>query len=139
MAKKLLLGPILAPLDKFTPLPFFSWILHLLDVRHSCKIPNALHAISRKIYQPNLRKWKKKTSFGPSFGPFDPNSGCQINLAPLVTRYYGQLSPYTISDKTNDSILRKLSYGRTDGQTYGQMDKSDCVGRCQTNNEHPKN
>ena len=67
MAKKLLLGPILAPLDKFTPLRpaphFFSWILHLLDVRHSCKI--SLYAISRKINQPNLRKWQKKLVLGP--------------------------------------------------------------------------
>ena len=30
--------------------------------------------------------------------------------------------------KTNDPILRKLSHGRTDGQT----DKSDFIGRCPT-------
>ena len=39
------------------------------------------------------------------------------NLTPSDTRYYGQLSWYTISEKTNDPILRKLSDGQTDGQT----------------------
>ena len=38
------------------------------------------------------------------------------NLASSVTRYHGQLSPCTISEK-NDPILRKLSDGWTDGQT----------------------
>ena len=41
------------------------------------------------------------------------------NLAPSVTRYHGQLSSYTISEKTNDPILRKLSDGRTDRRTDG--------------------
>ena len=52
-----------------------------------------------------------------------------FNLALSVTRGYGQLS-CTISEKTNDPILRKLSDGRKDGQTDRQMDKSDFVGRC---------
>ena len=34
-----------------------------------------------------------------------------------ITRYYGQLSSSTISEKNNDPILRKLSDGRMDGQT----------------------
>ena len=37
-----------------------------------------------------------------------------------VTRYYGQLSSCIISEKTNDSILRKLSDGQTDGWTEEQ-------------------
>ena len=40
----------------------------------------------------------KKPHFGPDFGPF---------------------GPCTISGKTNDPILRKISDGRTDGQTNG--------------------
>ena len=36
------------------------------------------------------------------------------NLPSPVTRYHGQLSPCTISEKTNDPILRKLSDGWTD-------------------------
>ena len=58
----------------------------------------------------------KKPSFGPDFGPCGPNSGRQFyffkNLAPSFTRYYGQLSSCTTSEKTNDPILRKLSDGR---------------------------
>ena len=42
------------------------------------------------------------------------------NLASSVTRYHGQLSSCAISEKTNDPILRKLSDGRTDGQTDGR-------------------
>ena len=39
------------------------------------------------------------------------------NLASSVTRYDDQLSSYTISEKSNDSILRKFSDGRTEGRT----------------------
>ena len=42
-----------------------------------------------------------------------PNSGRIFffpkNLAPSVTRYHGQLSSCTITEKTNDPILKKLS------------------------------
>ena len=62
----------------------------------------------------------KKPSFGPDFGPFGPNAGCYFfffkNLAPSVTRCHGQLSTCTVSEKTNDSILRKLSDGWTERQ-----------------------
>ena len=94
-----------------------------------------MYATSRKTNEPNLRK-SQKTSFRPDFGPFGPYSGRQFsppppkkNLAPSVTRYHGQLSSCTISEKPNDSILRKLS----DGQT----DESDFIGRCPTNVERP--
>ena len=40
------------------------------------------------------------------------------NLAPSATRYHGHLSSCTISEKSNDPILRKLSDGQTNGQTY---------------------
>ena len=60
------------------------------------------------------------------------------NLASLVTRYHGQLSSCTISEITNDPILRKLSDGQTGGRTDGQTDQSDFIGRCPTNVEHPK-
>ena len=39
----------------------------------------------------------------------------------------------TISEKTNDPILRKISDGRTDGQT----NESDFIGRYPTNVERP--
>ena len=51
------------------------------------------------------------------------------NLAQSVTRYHVQLSSCTISEKTNDPILRKVS----DGQT----DESDFIVHCRTNFERP--
>ena len=54
-----------------------------------------------------------------------------------VSRYHGQLSSYTISEKTNDPILRKLSGGRTDGQT--ETDQSDFMRHCPTNVVHSIN
>ena len=56
----------------------------------------------------------KKPHFGSDLGLLDtiscPNSSS-------VTRYLGQLSSLTISEKTNDLIMRKINDGRTDGQT----------------------
>ena len=68
------------------------------------------------------------------------------NLIVSVTRYHGQLPSCTISEKTNDPILRKLSDGWTDrwtdglteGCRDGQMDGSDFIGRCPTNIKRPK-
>ena len=127
MAKNLISGQILAPLALIWVPKFFSRILPLLDVRHCCKLK--FYSISMKTNKPNLRKWKK-TSFGPDFGTFDPNSGCWFffffffkNLAPSVTRYHCQLSLCAKSEKTNLSILSKLSDGRTDGQTNWQADR----------------
>ena len=57
------------------------------------------------------------------------------NLASSITRYNGQLSSCTLSEKTNDPILRKLSDGQTDRQ---QTDESDFIGRYPTNVERPK-
>ena len=75
----------------------------------------------------------KKPNFGPDFGPFGPNSGCQIffpqDLAPSVTRFHGHLWSCTILEKTNDPILRK--------QTEGQTCWSDFIGHCRTNVERP--
>ena len=90
----------------------------LLDARNCGKL--SLCAILRKTNEPNFRKWQKKTSFGPGFGPFGPNLGCLFffkNLAPSFTRCHGQLSSCTISEKTNDPILGKLSDGQKDRQT----------------------
>ena len=47
------------------------------------------------------------------------------NLASSVTTYHSQLSPCTISEKTNDPISRKFCDARTDGQTDGQMDRRE--------------
>ena len=111
MAKNLVLGPILAPLVQICALKFFFlWILPSLYVKHCCKL--LLYSISRKTKEPNLRKWKKKTNFGPDFGPFGQIWAAIFffifkNLASSVTRYHGQLLSCTISEKTDDSILKK--------------------------------
>ena len=63
----------------------------------------------------------KKNSFWAGFRPVGPKFWPPIyffkNLALSVTRYHGQLSSCTISEKTNELILRKFSDGRTDRQT----------------------
>ena len=59
----------------------------------------------------------EKPHSGPNFGPLDPDSGRYIffiNLASSGTRYHGQLSSCTMSEKTNDPILRKLCDGQTE-------------------------
>ena len=68
----------------------------------------------------------KKPSFVPSFGPNSGHHFFFFNLASSVTRHHGQLSSWTIPEKTIDPILRKLS----DGWTGGQTDGSDFIGRC---------
>ena len=64
---------------------------------------------------------KNPSRFELNFGPLGPNSGRQFflsrNLAPSVSRYYGQLSSCTIPEKTNDPMLRKLSDGRMERRT----------------------
>ena len=71
----------------------------------------------------------KKPSFGADFCPFCPNLGHQFfffkNLTPSVSRYHGQLSSCTISEKTNDPILRKLSDRQTD-----KPNESDFIRHC---------
>ena len=63
-------------------------------------------------------------SFGPNLGPnFGPRNFLFKNMALPVTRYRGKLSSSTISEKTNDTILRKLSDGRTDGRTDRRTDR----------------
>ena len=80
------------------PLPppqnFFLWVLPPLDVRYCRKL--SLHAIFRKMKNPNSVKWWE-TSFFILFQ----------KPASSVNRYHVQLSSCTISEKTNDPILRK--------------------------------
>ena len=52
------------------------------------------------------------TKFGHQFLFFSPK-----NLASSGTRYHGQLSSCTISEKNNDPILTKRSDGRADRRT----------------------
>ena len=66
----------------------------------------------------------KKSSFGPILTHLAQTRPANFffffkNLTPSDNRYHGQLSSCTISVRTNDLILRKLSDGRTDGRTDG--------------------
>ena len=84
-----------------------------------------IYAISRNTNGPNVGKWQKKRSFGSDFGPFAQIRAINFcfqnkNLALSVTGNHGQLSSCTISEKTNDPILRKLSDGRNKGRTDGR-------------------
>ena len=106
---------------KFKPQIFFRGF-HPYQMLDNVAYKLSLNAISKKNNKPNKENGKK-TSLGSNFGAFGPNSGRQFffffffffkNLAPSITRYHGQLSWFTISEKTNDPILRKLSDGRTD-------------------------
>ena len=68
----------------------------------------------------------EKPHFGPELDPLGRNLGLKSffkNLPSSVTRYHGQLSSCTISEKTNDPILRKLTDGRTDEQKDRQTDR----------------
>ena len=57
------------------------------------------------------------------------------NLAPSVTKYHGHLSSCTISEKTNDPILRKLR----DRQTNRPTNRPEWFHRTLSDNvEHPK-
>ena len=86
---------------KLRPQNLFSCLLLLLDVRHCSKL--SLYALSRKTYDPSLRKYLK-TSFWAWFKFFYFKI-----LGSSFTRYHGKLSSCTIPEKTNDSILRKFS------------------------------
>ena len=55
------------------------------------------------------------------------------NLAFSDTWYHDQLSSCTISEKTNDPVLKTLS----DWRTYGQTGEKGFIGRCPTNVERP--
>ena len=121
MVKNLTWGLILARLAQILAPDIFSWFLPLLDIRHCRKL--SLYTISRKMFNPNSRKWGK-TSFWAWFRLIGPKFGPPIflkkNLALSVTRYHGHLSSYVqYQKKTNDPIARKFCEGRTDGRTDG--------------------
>ena len=62
----------------------------------------------------------EKPHSGPDLGPLGPNSDLEFffkTLASTVNIYHGQLSPFTLSEKTNYPILRRFTDGRTDGRT----------------------
>ena len=105
------------------------WILPLPDVRHCCKL--STYSISWKTNDPNSSKYRK-TSFWVWFRPTESKFYLPIfffkNLASSFTRYYCRLLSYTISEKTNDPILR----------TDGQDNEGDYTGPYPKNIKHLK-
>ena len=70
----------------------------------------------------------KKHNFGLDFGLFVPSLGPKTfsqNLTLSDVRYHGQQSSCTISEKTDDSILRKLIDGWTDSWVDRQSDRQE--------------
>ena len=160
MAKRLILGPILARLVQIWALIFFlffgwggegGYLYQVLDIAASY---HCMQYQRKRIIQ--TQDIGEKTHFEHNFGTLRPKSGrdkvfqhflshfikrAKIllnwffffkNLALAVTWYHGQLSSCTISEKTNDSILRKFSDGRTDGRT------DESFHRTLSNAERPK-
>ena len=119
MTKDLISGQILIPLAHIWAQKFFSRILPPLEVTHCCKL--SLYVNSKKTKKTHLRKWQKKTSFIPNFGPFGPYSSHQnIFFANIWLRQtldiMASYHHIQYQKKNNDPILRKLSDGRKDGR-----------------------
>ena len=135
MPQKLILAPILVRVAQAWAPKLFSWVLLPLNVRHCLGLSS--YTISKKTYDPNSRKWQKNT-FWPDLCPLASNlvdSPFFFKILALeVNRYHGQLSLCPISGKSNDPILRKVSYRRTNGWTDRwtdrQMDGNDFIERC---------
>ena len=124
MAKELILALIFGQTCS-PPLNLFMWVLLLLDVRHCRKL--SLYAISRKMHDPNWRKWKKN-SFGTWFRP----TGLKVKPKNYFSKTWLHQSvdiKLTIQSWENLVI---------DGRRCRQMDKSDFIRCCLTNVEHPK-
>ena len=114
MAKNLVWGPILAPLTQIWAQKFFRgfYMYQMLDIvanYHCMQVQGKLMT--------KLEKMAKNLVLVPILAPLAqiwPAKFFFKNLAPRVTRCYGQLSSCTISEKINDPISRKLSDGWTD-------------------------
>ena len=84
-----------------------------------------------KLIRQTWENGKKNPSFGPDFGPFAGDLGCLFSffkdLASIVTRYHGQLSPCKISGKLMIQSWENVVTARPkDGQDW-QMDRTTRV------------
>ena len=116
MAKNLFLDPILACLAlMWTPQKFLAGFTSA----SSYKLFQAIILYNLKVInEPNLRKWQKKTNFGPDFDPFwpkfSPPKFFSWVLPLLDVKHCCKLSLYAISRKTDESNLKngkKPSFG----------------------------
>ena len=123
--KKPVSGPTLALLAQIWAQKNFLWILPVLDVRHCCKL--SLHAISSKNNKPNLRKWGKKPSFGPNFGPnlvheifFSKNT-----VSYHLVQYHKKLMIQSWKKLVKDGQINKGTDGWTEGREWFHRTLSD--------------
>ena len=146
MLKNLISCPILARLAQIWPPKNFQQVLSLLDFRNCRQL--SMYAILAKKSDPNVNKMAKNLILGLNQVHWAARFFFK-NLAPSVTRYYGQLSSCKYQKKliVQTLILRKLSDGRKDRQTYREMKRQmnrqtedrDFTGRCPTDVERPTN
>ena len=116
--KKLISGPILARFAQIWAFQIFFCEFYLYYMLDFVASYHCIQFQGKPMIQ--TQENNEKPHFGPDLGPVDPNSGANFffrNLALSVTRYHGQLSLCTISEKTNDPLLRIFSVGWMDGQT----------------------
>ena len=130
-SKKSNFRPILARLAQIWAQKFFFVGLSLLSMLVIVASCHCIQFQGKLMILIQTQENDEKSHFGPG-----PKFGSQKNfffknLASSVTRYNGQISSCTISDKTNDPILRKLRDGRTerraDRRTDGKSDFMDAV------------
>ena len=137
MAKKLILGLILALLAQICPTPtphpqFYLFILPLLDVRHCCKL--SLCAISGKTNKPNMRKWQKPI-FRPNFGPFGLKSGHHFfSLKIWLCQSLDIMVSYHRVQYQKKLMIQSWEKLVKDGQTDSdrQTNEGDFIGCCLT-------
>ena len=114
--KNLILDPGTKPnfVPKFGPEKIFLQILPVLDVRYCRKLIIVCNFKERVWSKLNKMAKNRILDLQIRAANFFFK-----NLASLVTKYHGQLSSCTISDKTNDPILKSLSSDRrTDGREW---------------------
>ena len=116
---------------KLGPLKFFSWVLSLLNVRNCCKLSS--HAICRKTFNPNSRKWRK-TSFWAWFRAVGSKFGLLIFFFQKCVFVSPWISWSTIIMYNRKKLMiRSWENLVMDWQT----DESDFIRRCLTNVERP--
>ena len=138
MTKNLILTLILACLARIWALNFYSWVLHLLDVRHCCKL--SLYTISRKTYGQNSRKWQK-ISYWAWFRPIELKFTLQFfsfffskiwlsHTLDIMVSYYNVKYQKKLMIQSWENLV-------ADRQTDRQTDQSDVIGCCPTNVMRP--
>ena len=120
------------------------WVLPLPDVRRCCNL--SLYSSSRKTNDRNSKLWQK-TSFCIWFRPVGFKFGLPNCLGFFFSKIWLCQSLNTMviyhhvryqKNLMIQSWENLVTVGQMDGQINRQTDKSDFIGHCSTNNDHPK-